>query len=132
MGFPAGTDPDDINEDLTGATEYVCMLDEGRTVAKASSLFDFTFRLRDDPSAEPGAVIINDESYNEETIDRNAANDSAKITVASGDGGSGGEGGGLPVTGANAGLIGAGGAALLLAGAAGLVLVRRRRVRFTA
>jgi len=33
---------------------------------------------------------------------------------------------------ANAGPVGAGGVALLLAGAAGLVLVRRRRVRFTA
>ena len=36
------------------------------------------------------------------------------------------------MTGANAGLIGAGGALLLLAGAVGLLLVRRRRVRFTA
>ena len=36
------------------------------------------------------------------------------------------------MTGTNSGLLGAGGALLLLAGATGLLLFRRRRVRFTA
>jgi len=84
--------------------------------------------MRENPSAVAGQVVINDVFFEEERLDRDGGNDSAKITVAL----SGGEGGGLPVTGANAGLLGAGGAALLLAGVAGLLLVRRRKVRFTA
>jgi LPXTG-motif cell wall-anchored protein len=126
--FPDG-DPEGFPEDLTGASEYLCMLEEGVTKAKASNLFDFTFQVREDPSAAAGQVVINDELIVEDVpLDRDASNDSAQIVVAFG----GGQGGGLPVTGANAGLLGAGGAVLLLAGAAGLLLVRRRRVRFTA
>ncbi|MFI7543606.1 LPXTG cell wall anchor domain-containing protein [Actinoplanes sp. NPDC049599] len=122
-------DPDDITEDVTGASEYLCMLEQGVTKAKASSLFDFTVQVRENPAAAAGKVVINDEFFVEDTpLDRDGSNDAAAITVAL----SGGEGGGLPVTGADAGLLGAGGAALLLAGAAGLLLVRRRRVRFTA
>jgi LPXTG-motif cell wall-anchored protein len=112
------------------------MLSEGTTKAKASVLFDFTFQVRDDPSAAAGEVAINEDSITEGTpLDRDSGNDSAKIAVALGgddDGGGGGAGGGLPVTGADAGLVAAGGAVLLLAGAAGLLLVRRRRLRFTA
>jgi LPXTG-motif cell wall-anchored protein len=126
LDFEAGTGPDD---ELAGGNEYLCLLEDGKTAAKASNLFDFTFQLREKPSTAAGSVIINDERFDEETIDRNKANDSAKITLVVG---SGGAGGGLPVTGANAGLIGAGGAALLVAGAVGLLVVRRRRVRFTA
>jgi LPXTG-motif cell wall-anchored protein len=128
IGFPAGVDPEDIDEDFLGATDFLCLLDEGKTAAKASSLFDFTFQVRED-AAQDGSVEINDHTDPDAALDRNAANDSAKITLTvPTDGG----GGGLPVTGANAGLIGAGGAALLLAGVVGLLLVRRRRVRFTA
>jgi LPXTG-motif cell wall-anchored protein len=126
IDFASGDVPDDIQDDLTGGSKYLCLLSEGKTTAKASALFDFTFQLNE---ATTGAVVINDDEFNEESLDRDSTNDSAKITVALS---SGGEGGGLPVTGANAGLIGAGGAALLLAGAVGLLLVRRRRVRFTA
>ena len=123
-----GDEPDDITEDLTGASEYLCMLEQGATKAKASSLFDFTVQVRENPSAAAGKVVINDEFFVVDgALDRDSSNDSVAITVAVG-----GAGGGLPVTGANAGLLGAGGAALLLAGAAGLLLVRRRRVRFTA
>ncbi|WP_412739768.1 LPXTG cell wall anchor domain-containing protein [Krasilnikovia sp. MM14-A1259] len=44
----------------------------------------------------------------------------------------GGSGGGLPVTGAPAGLLGAAGAALLLLGGTGYLVARRRRTRFLA
>ncbi|GAA3348395.1 hypothetical protein GCM10020358_66740 [Amorphoplanes nipponensis] len=122
-------DPEDFDEDLAGAADYVCLLDEGRTKAKAGQLFDFTFRVREHASAAAGRVRINEEMYRDgDPIDRNGANDSAQITVAL----SGGEGGGLPVTGADTARLGAGGAALLLAGAAGLLLARRRRTRFAA
>jgi LPXTG-motif cell wall-anchored protein len=129
LAFENGEEPDEFGEGLTGASEYLCVLDEGKTAAKASALFDFTFQVRKNPSTAAGKVIINDEIFGDEgLLDRNGSNDSAKITLVS----AAGEGGGLPVTGANAGLLGAGGALLLLAGAAGLLLVRRRRVRFTA
>ncbi|MGW4941784.1 LPXTG cell wall anchor domain-containing protein [Actinoplanes sp. NPDC004185] len=128
MTFEDGEEPGDFTTDLTGAPEYLCPLEDGRTKAKASSLFDFTFQVRANPSAAAGRVVINEEIFTEYPIDRDAGNDTAAITVQL----SGGQGGGLPVTGADAGLLGAGGALLLLAGAAGLLLVRRRRVRFTA
>ncbi len=124
-----GSEPGDSPEDLTGAAGYLCLLVEGKTKAKTSALFDFTFRVRENPSAAAGRVSINEEMFSEsDPIDRSRDNDTAPITVKI----SGGAGGGLAVTGANAGLLGAGGVVLLLAGAAGLVLVRRRRVRFTA
>ncbi|MBM2618839.1 thioester domain-containing protein [Actinoplanes sp. LDG1-06] len=52
-------------------------------------------------------------------------------TAAGGEGGEGGEGGGLPVTGAPTGAALTGGAALLVAGAVLLFLVRRRRLSFS-
>lgn len=56
--------------------------------------------------------------------DANHANDTAPVTVA----GSGGAGGGLPVTGVQTGAIIGGGAVLLAAGAVLFVVSRRRRV----
>jgi LPXTG-motif cell wall-anchored protein len=127
--FEPGTEPEDFPEDLGGASEYLCMLEDGKTKAKGSALFDFGFQVREDPSGEAGKVSINEELFvDSDPIDRDAGNDTAKLVLEV----SGGGGGGLPVTGANAGLIGAGGALLLLAGAVGLLLFRRRRVRFTA
>ena len=129
LAFDEGSEPDDPAEALTGASEYLCVLADGATKPKASTLFDFTFQVREQPSAEAGRVSINEEFFvDEHPIDRDGGNDTAKIAVEI----SGGSGGGLPVTGANAGLLGAGGAVLLLAGAVGLLLFRRRRVRFTA
>ena len=127
--FPMEFDEESEPEDLTGASEYLCMLEGGTTKAKASTLFDFTFQVREEPSAAAGRVTINEELFvDADNLDRDGGNDTAKIAVEI----SGGSGGGLAVTGANAGLVGAGGAVLLLAGAVGLLLVRRRRVRFTA
>lgn len=127
--YPDSPEDEDESDTNTGAAQYVCELDEGRTKAKASILYDFTFQLRAEPSTEAGRVIINEDPDGDRVaMDRDRSNDTAQITVKI----SGGSGGGLPTTGANAGLLGAGGAALLLAGAAGLLLVRRRRLRFTA
>lgn len=138
LAFPAGTDPDEDSGDgedgeddegRTGASEYLCLPLNTPTKAKTSTLFAFTFQVLDLPSTEPGRVAINEKILNKgDKIDRDASNDTAKIAVEF----SGGSGGGLATTGANAGLLGAGGALLLLAGVIGLLLVRRRRIRFTA
>lgn len=127
--IPADGDIDD-DMDRTGAPQYLCLPTADSTKAQGSALFDFTFKVRADPSGKPGSVRINVEDFlTGERIDRNRANDTAEISLAAS--GSGG-GGGLPVTGTNAALAGAAGAVLLLAGGLGVVLARRRRVRFTA
>ncbi|MFI6330571.1 LPXTG cell wall anchor domain-containing protein [Micromonospora chersina] len=51
---------------------------------------------------------------------------------APGEGGAGGDGGGLPVTGANIGVLAGVGGALLLLGGGGYLITRRRRTRFVA
>ncbi|MFG2166827.1 LPXTG cell wall anchor domain-containing protein [Micromonospora chersina] len=51
---------------------------------------------------------------------------------APGEGGTGGDGGGLPVTGANIGVLAGVGGALLLLGGGGYLVARRRRTRFVA
>jgi hypothetical protein len=133
-----GDDDDDVtwpsdpseDYDVTDASGYLCFTEGGKTKAHAATLFDFTFQLRSGASAAPGQVRINADLFGDgETLDRDAGNDTAKIEV---DLTGGGGGGGLPVTGANAGLLGAGGAVLTLVGALGLLLLRRRRTRFTA
>ncbi|MEU7907478.1 LPXTG cell wall anchor domain-containing protein [Actinoplanes sp. NPDC049118] len=127
--FDEDVEPEGPGKNFAGASEYLCFTDRDKTEPKASTLFDFTFEVRENASAEAGQVRINEDLFSlTEPLDRDARNDAAKITVQL----SGGSGAGLPVTGANAGLVGAAGGALLLAGALGLLLVRRRRVRFTA
>lgn len=115
--------------DITGASDYLCSTTGGKTKAKASTLFAFTFQVRDNASDASGQVRINEDVYTlGDTLDSDGSNNTAKIEISL----SGGTGGGLPVTGANAGLLGAAGAALLIAGALGLLVARRRRMRFTA
>jgi LPXTG-motif cell wall-anchored protein len=137
---PAGlrvTDVDDRCSTLPSpvggdtADDYLCFADADRTKAKARVLYDFTFQVRDHASDATGQVQVDTGVDGADGLpDRDKTNDTAAIEVNL-SGGSG-SGGGLPVTGANAGLLGAGGVALLLAGALGLLLVRRRRMRFTA
>jgi len=125
--FDFDGDDFDGEAETVGAAEYLCLTLDDRTKAKSSVLFAFTFEVLDDASEAAGQVRINEEFFTGgEPLDRDASNDSAKIVVSAS-----GSGGGLPVTGANAGLAGAAGAALLLAGGLGLLLARRRRVRFT-
>lgn len=52
--------------------------------------------------------------------------------AAPGQGGTGGDGGGLPVTGSNTATVAGAGVALLLLGGAGYLVARRRRTRFVA
>jgi len=120
-------DDDEDETETVGATDYLCLTEDDSTKAKSSVLFAFTFEVLDDASDADGHVRINEESFTGgDFLDRDPGNDSAKIAVSFS-----GSGGGLAVTGANAGLAGAAGAALLLAGGLGLLLARRRRVRFT-
>jgi LPXTG-motif cell wall-anchored protein len=70
------------------------------------------------PSATPSAT--------------SSATASASPAATGGEEGDGGEGGGLPVTGANTGVVAGAGGALLLLGGAGFVIGRRRRARFEA
>jgi hypothetical protein len=60
--------------------------------------------------------------------DRNSANDVAPIVLVGPGGGNGGSGGGLPITGAPAGITAGIGAMLLVVGVAAVLLTHRRRV----
>ena len=66
--------------------------------------------------------------------DLNKSNDVAKIVVnpAAGRRGTGGQGGGLPITGPQTALYAAAGLVLVVAGVGGVLFARRRRTRFQA
>ncbi|WP_250029227.1 LPXTG cell wall anchor domain-containing protein [Paractinoplanes maris] len=99
--------------------KYVCVADLGLGAGKLAT-FAFTGKLTGDESAA-GSVVVDGGAQ-----DNNHKNDKAAITVALTD--QGGEGGGLPVTGAPTGWVALGGALLLLAGGAAAYLFRRRRI----
>ncbi|MEO3925756.1 hypothetical protein ABGB07_18070 [Micromonosporaceae bacterium B7E4] len=80
-------------------------------------LFDFTVKIAGEPG-EAGAIVVDGGVQ-----DKNTGNNTAPITLETG-----GAGGGLPVTGARAGLVALGGALLLAAGVLGVVVARRRRI----
>jgi len=83
--------------------------------------FSFTVRIENGLNEEEGVITVNGG-----TDDPKTGNNTAKILVkVPGDGGSGG---GLPVTGAPAGLLAGGGALLLIGGVIAFVLARRRRI----
>ncbi|MFE9693376.1 LPXTG cell wall anchor domain-containing protein [Micromonospora sp. NPDC005806] len=82
-----------------------------------------------------GQVRLRHRFREPDSPDLNPANDTAAIRINPATGGGGGgedDGGSLPITGAPTGLIAGVGALLLVAGAAGYVLTRRRRTRFVA
>ncbi|RKR89681.1 hypothetical protein BDK92_4037 [Micromonospora pisi] len=98
-----------------------------------TDLFSFTVEITG-PAGAAGSIVVDGGVQ-----DANAANNTAAITLTTGDGGSGdggsgdgdggaGAGGGLPVTGASAGAIAVGGILLLGAGVTALVVARRRRI----
>ena len=132
------TEGDFDGDEVAGFPDYLCFADVDRTKAGGRLLFDFTFEVGADSDDAAGQVTINEADLVAGTsIDRNRRNDSAKILVdvtgqGGGDAGSGGSGGGLPITGAPTGVVAGVGILLLIAGAAGVLLVRRRRIRFTA
>ncbi|WP_250036491.1 LPXTG cell wall anchor domain-containing protein [Paractinoplanes maris] len=120
------------------AVQYVCY-SASLFPAKTTVLWKFDVQLTADVTNAKGLVEVNPpcqcERFNKDT---NKKNDAAAIVInpvaGAGDEGSGGEGGGggLPVTGTQTAAIGAAGAVLVLGGALGFVLMRRRRTRFEA
>jgi LPXTG-motif cell wall-anchored protein len=118
VGASAAADLDLGDDD---GADYYCLIEDGATKAKASALFDFTFEVRSASAA--GSVAINQD---EDVVDRSSGDNIAALKVELTGGG------GLPVTGSNAAVIGGAGVLLAAAGVFGVVLFRRRRVRFTA
>ncbi|MCY1137351.1 LPXTG cell wall anchor domain-containing protein [Actinoplanes sp. Pm04-4] len=117
--MPDTGDGDFMKPGIVDGQNYICVPDLGLGVGRTSK-FTFTGTLTGDKS-EAGSVVVDGGVQ-----DGNAKNDKAAITVALTD--EGGEGGGLPVTGAPAGWVALGGALLLLAGGAAAFLFRRRRI----
>ncbi|GAB2613821.1 hypothetical protein Aab01nite_70170 [Paractinoplanes abujensis] len=95
---------------------YTCFPEYGATVGETVK-FAFAGTITADGT---GSVVVDGGVQ-----DTNDANDKAAIVLTSA---SGGQGGGLPVTGAPAGWVALGGAVLLLAGAVAVFVFRRRRV----
>lgn len=109
---PAGDEPGQVH-----GREYVCLTPEN--VKRGEEvLFSFTGRIT---GASPAGSVVVDGGEQ----DPEKSNDTAAIAVKLTAGGSGG---GLPVTGAPAGLLAGGGALLLAAGAVAFVTARRRRI----
>lgn len=122
----------DLNQ--PGARKYVCEWPDPVRKAEPVS-FQFTFRI-DKAAGRAGAVrLFHFDGEWEPRPDLNPKNDTAAIVVK-GTGGQGGTGGGdggtLPITGSSTGLIAGVGALLLVAGAGGYAVARRRRTRFVA
>jgi hypothetical protein len=112
-------DIDDAESDLSEVTDLVCIIlesvpDDGRY------LFGLTAEILDATEHKAGSVQLNGSVQ-----DSRKGNDEAALTVELT---AGGEGGGLPITGAPAGLVAGGGVALLAAGLIAVRLARRRRI----
>ncbi|MGK5680329.1 hypothetical protein [Actinoplanes sp. URMC 104] len=117
-----GTDAGEWDFDNAGEVdglEYTCFPDLG---AKVGETVSFAFTGKATKQSAPGSVVVDGGVQ-----DVNHGNDRAQITVAA-PAGTGGTGGGLPVTGAPAGWVALGGAALLVAGGVAAFAFRRRRI----
>jgi len=127
---PEAAETDGPGDDFVCATYAYARA--GWTKAKASTLYDFTFKVKS--ASAPGTVEINGDGLlsDGDVLDRSKSDNTAALKVVLSATGNGTGGGGLPVTGADATLIGGAGVLLAVAGVFGLVLFRRRRVRFTA
>ncbi|GAA4944134.1 hypothetical protein [Actinoplanes utahensis] len=118
-----GTSIDDVDEtvtDLSEVTDLVCVIMES-VPAGDRYLFELSGEILDVAEHKAGAVTVDGGVQ-----DAKSGNDKAALTVAVTS--TGGEGGSLPITGAPAGLIAAGGAVLLAAGVIALRTARRRRI----
>ncbi|WP_246159282.1 LPXTG cell wall anchor domain-containing protein [Catellatospora sichuanensis] len=115
----------------TGETEITCVweseLQPGRSLKR-----EVLVRIDAEPIGANGRAQV----HTSEGKDINPKNDTAKVIIKIGtppagvdnSGNNGGTGGGLPVTGANVGLIAGIGGAVVLAGAVLFLLARRRKV----
>jgi LPXTG-motif cell wall-anchored protein len=124
-----------------GPRSFTCRGDPPVWRPGPAVMFDFTVRFQRGFTGEDGGMSIQEGGelpINEAdgTWGNNYARIVTTVVAAPGDGGSGGggsgDGGTLPITGANVGLIAAGGVLLISVGVAGVLVVRRRRVHFTA
>ncbi len=113
------TDIDETVQDPADVTDLVCLVIDSVKPDK-KFLFDISAEIIDSLDYKAGAVTVDGGVQ-----DSKSGNDKAALTVKLT---AGGEGGGLPITGAPAGLIAAGGAALLVAGAIAFRSARRRRI----
>ncbi|SCL16511.1 LPXTG-motif cell wall anchor domain-containing protein [Micromonospora rhizosphaerae] len=122
-----------------GASVYACFLPE--VIGKGKKA-QFPFSLRIDKAGSLAGKVELVHGGPDETLlkDLNPANDTAQILVnaaagnggGDGDGDGDGDGGTLPLTGSSTGLIAGIGGLLLLAGAGGYLVARRRRTHFVA
>jgi hypothetical protein len=110
----------DIDQEFGQAQgrDYLCLL-EGNLAQGKSAHWSFTAKITDDSTAAGSVTVYSGAQESK------ASNNTAKIGVELTAGGSGG---GLPVTGAPAGMVAGGGALLLAGGAVAFVLARRRRI----
>jgi hypothetical protein len=118
-----------------GYAKYVCRSDYV-LVAGEGETYDFRLRIDKVIPDAKGSVAVNEPCECDTFAgDFDLSNNKAPITVngtGAGSGDTGGEGGGLPVTGPMGATIGGAGIVLLAAGVVGFVLARRRRTRFVA
>ncbi|MFI5897639.1 hypothetical protein ACIA5D_46885 [Actinoplanes sp. NPDC051513] len=124
-----------------GEKQYACFSD---TVFPAKTTVTWPFQLEITKVADNATGWVEVNPACECDVfqkDLNKGNDVAKIVVnpvaapgngngGAGEGDTGGEGGGLPITGPQTALFGAAGLILVVAGVGGVLFARRRRTRF--
>jgi hypothetical protein len=111
------TDIDETVTELSEVTDLVCLVLES-VPNNDRYLFTLSAEIQD-AEHEAGSVTVDGGVQ-----DAKSGNDKAALTVET----TGGTGGGLPITGAPAGLVAGGGAALLVAGLLAYRMARRRRI----
>ncbi|QOC91529.1 LPXTG cell wall anchor domain-containing protein [Micromonospora craniellae] len=120
-------DSDEYAPGKPGGRRYVCQI--GGTISKGERVgFEFGLRL-DRAGSQTGKVKLHTRSGDGPTADLDPDNDTAAIRVNPTGGGAGGE---LPITGTSTGLLAGTGLLLVVAGAGGYLLARRRQTRFIA
>ncbi|HWS36455.1 MAG TPA: hypothetical protein VN408_27435 [Actinoplanes sp.] len=110
---------DETASELADVTDLVCLVLEA-VPADKKYLFDLTAEILDATEHKAGAVTVAGGVQDSKKADNKAV---LKVELTAG-----GEGGGLPITGAPAGMIAVGGLVLLVAGVFAVRLARRRRI----
>ncbi|GAA3347524.1 hypothetical protein GCM10020358_62640 [Amorphoplanes nipponensis] len=102
--------------------DYLCVA-AASLAPGAKALFSFTAKIENGDNEDAGSITV-DGGVQDKKTSNNVAKIEVKLTTGTG---SGGTGGGLPVTGAPTGRIAGVGMLFVLTGALALVLTRRRR-----